>query len=143
MPIGIYIRKLGSRIAIGSYRPKCVMLGCNNLAMKTHKRITSNTIQQGGWYCDKFCQKHHRKKYSMRIGSSKKTGCLSLKKLSSLPCELCGWHKARCDLHRIIHGSEGGKYFRENIKILCPNCHRLQHPEKYSLENHEGRDRCL
>ena len=141
MPKGIYVRKLGSRTAIRNYRPKCTFIGCNNLAIKMHRRTTSNTVQQGGWYCGKFCQKHHRKKYSLRRGSSKKSGCLSLTKLSSRPCETCGWHEARCDLHRIIHGKDGGKYLRKNIKVLCPNCHRLQHPEKYSLENHEGRSR--
>lgn len=44
---------------------------------------------------------------------------------SSIPnkkCELCGWNKAPCDRHR-IDNKKG--YFAENVKVLCPNCHRL------------------
>lgn len=38
-------------------------------------------------------------------------------------CDICGWDKAYCDRHRIV--PEIG-YTRNNIKILCPNCHRLE-----------------
>jgi hypothetical protein len=133
MPKGIYVRKMGERTAIGNYRPKCVFVGCENPALKTHKR------KDGGWYCDKFCQKHHRSEYGMRIGGKDKAR--DLMGLSEKPCEICGWHEARCDLHRVLPGSEGGKYTRENVRVLCPNHHRIMHPERYSLENHKSRNR--
>lgn len=41
-------------------------------------------------------------------------------------CVICGW-VGPCDLHRIIHGKDGGKYTAKNICIICPNCHRLEH----------------
>lgn len=47
--------------------------------------------------------------------------------LSGNPCQVCGWNKANCDLHRIIPGNKGGKYTEDNIIVLCPNCHRLVH----------------
>ena len=133
MPKGIYVRKLGKRIALEGHSPRCTFPGCNNPAMKSHKR------KAGGWYCDIYCLTHHRKKYNMRMGSKDRSG--NLKGLSSKPCEKCGWHEARCDLHRIIPGSKGGRYTKENVQVLCPNCHRLEHPERYSLENHQGRNR--
>ncbi|NQS90753.1 HNH endonuclease [Patescibacteria group bacterium] len=128
MPTGVYKRKikLGKRTAFGTYRPKCLFPGCNNLARKTHRR------KSGGWYCDKLCQLHHRKKYDMRLGGADKPR--ELRGFSEKPCEECGWHKAKCDLHRIVSGSDGGKYKKGNVQVLCPNCHRLKHPERYSLK---------
>ena len=41
-------------------------------------------------------------------------------------CELCAW-RGFCHKHRIVPGSQGGKYVPENIKRLCPNCHAAQH----------------
>ena len=34
------------------------------------------------------------------------------------------------DVHRIQHGSKGGKYTYNNVVALCANCHRLVHDEK-------------
>ena len=39
-------------------------------------------------------------------------------------CERCGWDKAPIDRHRVE--PERG-YVPENLKLLCPNCHRLEH----------------
>ena len=44
------------------------------------------------------------------------------KKIPNKKCEQCGWDKSFCDRHRII--PELG-YTRENVRVLCPNCHRL------------------
>lgn len=41
--------------------------------------------------------------------------------LDNSKCEICGWNEAPCDRHKIIP-SLG--YTKENVKILCPNCHR-------------------
>jgi hypothetical protein len=42
--------------------------------------------------------------------------------LVNIKCDLCGWDKAPCDRHR-IEKLKG--YIKENVMILCPNCHRL------------------
>lgn len=41
-------------------------------------------------------------------------------------CQVCRW-KGPCDLHRKIPGKDGGKYTKENVMFICPNCHRLEH----------------
>jgi len=42
-------------------------------------------------------------------------------------CQVCGWAKAKCDVHHIIPKSQGGLNLISNSKILCPNCHRIEH----------------
>ena len=53
---------------------------------------------------------------------------LALKnRIRTQPCSVCGWNKANCDVHRIIPAKRGGRYTEDNVKVLCPNCHRLEH----------------
>ena len=42
-------------------------------------------------------------------------------------CIVCGWDKARCDVHHIISQSQGGLNTLDNGQVLCPNCHRILH----------------
>ncbi len=42
-------------------------------------------------------------------------------------CEECGWSAARCDVHHRIEKSLGGLHTIKNAKVLCPNCHRVEH----------------
>ncbi|MFW6173063.1 MAG: HNH endonuclease [Elusimicrobiota bacterium] len=43
-------------------------------------------------------------------------------------CHICSETEyALLDVHRIIPGSQGGKYTRENSVCICVNCHRLHH----------------
>lgn len=51
-------------------------------------------------------------------------------------CAICGWtlrdsNKAGpmggCELHHIIPISEGGEDSRDNLILLCPNCHKMAH----------------
>lgn len=48
-------------------------------------------------------------------------------------CSVCGWDKARCDVHHIVPVSEGGKNIISNGLVLCPNCHR-EHHDKEGVE---------
>ena len=47
---------------------------------------------------------------------------LTLSEIPNPKCERCGWADAPCDRHKKepLLG-----YIRENVVILCPNCHRL------------------
>lgn len=42
-------------------------------------------------------------------------------------CMRCDWDEARCDAHHIIPKAEGGLNTIANGKVLCPNCHRVEH----------------
>lgn len=42
-------------------------------------------------------------------------------------CEICGWNRARCDVHHILPRSKGGLNTINNGAVLCPNCHRELH----------------
>lgn len=42
-------------------------------------------------------------------------------------CMICEWDKGDCEAHHIVPKSKGGKNTLNNIRILCPNCHSLQH----------------
>jgi len=38
------------------------------------------------------------------------------------------------DVHRIVPGSEGGKYKKWNMVCLCSNCHRRVHSGEIEIE---------
>lgn len=89
-------------------RKKCLIDGCERLGR--NKGYYKGTIRY-----DKVCEIHHR---------GKERSHFYLKsQIQNISCERCGWNKAPCDRHRII--PEKG-YTRENVIILCPNCHRLE-----------------
>jgi hypothetical protein len=90
--------------------PKCSVTGCNN-----------NCMSAGHGYYKKLCTRHHRLKYKMPVNSRMPNH------LTGEPCSKCGWDKSFCDTHRIIGGKDGGKYTKDNVISLCPNCHRLEH----------------
>lgn len=46
----------------------------------------------------------------------------TLDKVPNPKCERCGWCDAPCDRHK-VDPSLG--YIKGNVRILCPNCHRL------------------
>ncbi len=102
-------------------RPKCKLDGCNNLAMMKNK------LKNGEWGFDRLCGTHHRLKYKMKLRPNDEYSQTGLKKLIVKPCERCGWNKSCCDLHRKINGKDGGKYVLDNVMVLCPNCHRIEH----------------
>ena len=98
-------------------RPKCTKPGCNNLARKRGKK------PDGTWSYKKLCSKHERKKYGIPHPSrySEKY------RIPDNGCIVCGWHVTSCDRHRIESFADRKGYTEENVRILCPNCHRLVH----------------
>jgi hypothetical protein len=70
-----------------------------------------------------LCERHYREKHLRDVPPT----LASMKAKQAIPnsaCSVCGWDKAPCDRHR-IDPSKG--YTAENVKVLCPNCHRLEH----------------
>ena len=111
-------------------RPFCSVNGCKNLAK--YKRTT----KKGERRYSKLCSTHNNHKYGYthpRKGNSLERRKKKLKESLGVSCQICGWKKAPCDLHRIIPGKDGGKYTTDNIMVLCPNCHREKHLESHLL----------
>lgn len=96
-------------------RVKCFIEDCIKLGRNKGYDNFGNRV----W--DRYCEMHHR----LRTEKGKehiKWLKAGIQKLSNKKCEVCGWDKGPCDRHRIVkeHG-----YKKENVIILCPNCHRL------------------
>jgi hypothetical protein len=103
---------------------KCEYIGCEKLGR-------NKGFYKGKTRYDRFCELHHRLRYKI---SDERLSFFGKGKIENKKCEICGWDKAFCDRHR-INPKKG--YIKENIKILCPNCHRLEtirlsngHPKK-------------
>jgi hypothetical protein len=72
-------------------------------------------ILNGRTYYGNVCEDHHRK-------VKNEIGRHIAERIPNKKCEQCGWDKSYCDRHRIK--PELG-YVNGNVKILCPNCHRV------------------
>ena len=97
------------KLALNSnFRHLCLIKGCERFQHNKGKN----------WGESPFCKVHH---------------CLSRDELNKIypmgKCSMCGWD-GPCDIHRLIPGEIGGKYHPLNVKIICPNCHRLQAMDK-------------
>ena len=109
-------------MTINENRAKCVIDGCENLALRHHPR------KDGSFSYRKLCTRHHKTKYGMStVNSKKKRKFGKVLNMDRSFCVLCGWDKAPCDRHRIKYGVDGGKYEKGNVMSVCPNCHRLIH----------------
>ncbi len=49
-------------------------------------------------------------------------------------CSVCGWIAGVGDIHHVVSKKKGGKDNHENLVYLCPNCHRLVHMHRLSLD---------
>lgn len=91
-------------------RRKCQIEGCKKLGR-------NKGFYKGKIRYDRFCEFHHRLRYG-----SNDFGKNIMNQIPNDRCEVCGWDKGFCDRHR--KNSKLG-YTKENVKVLCPNCHRL------------------
>jgi hypothetical protein len=97
-------------------RPCCVP-GCL-------RRGRNKGFQKGVRRYDKFCEVHHKERLRP---DHEIPGLAGKQQIQNDHCEKCGWSESSCDRHR-IDPSKG--YFRENVIVLCPNCHRVEHHPK-------------
>ena len=105
-------------------RGVCAIAGCGKITVYKGK-------YKGRKIYNLHCHKHNR---------SGQRGVKELKqKIDRSKCSLCGW-TGPCDVHRIIWGKDGGTYSKDNISVVCPNCHRLIHFKRLCLcKNNDGR----
>lgn len=89
-------------------RKICIWEGCKSLTKNKGRNVKGKSI-----YDTKWCCRHYR----LRSNKS-----MTLNSIDNKTCEACGWEEAYCDRHRIVPALG---YTKENVKILCPNCHRL------------------
>lgn len=82
-------------------RKTCEVDGCDNLQELKDKRNGKSRYKR-------YCSKHNGRQKTINLTR----------------CSICGW-VGPCDKHRIKPGRDGGKYTKDNIVVVCPNCHRL------------------
>jgi hypothetical protein len=92
-------------------RTECKTDGCTRLTRKKGK------IRGIVYYGNKCNACHRNMKFADREFG------FALNGIPNPKCERCGWAEAPCDRHK-INPSLG--YIKENVIILCPNCHRLE-----------------
>lgn len=97
---------------------KCQVEGCENLGGYVRIRKRDGSVARRKW-----CNKHTSSFIKIPV---KPRSHGKFKKLNCSKCMICDW-VGPCDVHRIIEGSEGGKYVFGNMLSVCPNCHRLHH----------------
>jgi hypothetical protein len=79
----------------------------------------------------KFGISESRGRYS--LNKSEAFWSRTMNKSLNHTCQICGWNKANCDIHHKIGRSNGGKWEKDNLILVCPNCHRLLHKNKSKL----------
>lgn len=102
-------------------RTTCSVKGCASLVSWGKRTKNGSRI----WW--KLCSTHHKKKHGMKTGSGYVSSYYRI--IPARKCSKCGW-EGPCDRHRIAEGS----YSKGNVKVLCPNCHRLEHWTKTGLK---------
>src|SRR3990167_4724162 len=91
-------------------RRECIKKSCKKLGR-------NKGFYKGKVRYDIYCEIHHR----MRYGTADRAYFFSKQKIDNKRCEKCGWDKDLCDRHRI---NPRLGYTKENVMVLCPNCHR-------------------
>lgn len=66
---------------------------------------------------------------------NKKAWGVAVIRIKGNQCEVCGWDKARCDVHHKVARSAGGRNTIDNGRVLCPNCHRIEHAKEWSVQS--------
>lgn len=103
-------------------RPTCSIEGCSSLARGSGYKVSGDRSYS------KLCDKHHRRKYNMPYDKKQRLK----RKVSKGKCIFCEW-TGPTDLHRLKMGKDGGKYTKDNVIEVCPNCHRLIHLQLLKL----------
>jgi hypothetical protein len=95
-------------------------------------RLSQKTREKIG----KTINREHREPKSILDFSSRTTQKVlrRIKKDFKFGCSLCQWDEDICDLHHIIPTSKNGSDKNSNVTYICPNCHRLVHSGKISVE---------
>lgn len=100
--------------------------GCMNKTTEKNKIRHGGTWNEGKSYCIRDGGNCYKTRHGWAIAAIRKYGN---------KCEICGWDKARCDVHHRIPKSVGGLHTLQNAIVLCPNCHRETHNEMVKIND--------
>jgi 5-methylcytosine-specific restriction endonuclease McrA len=149
-------KRFGRLVAIkviGKHANRSLLWHCECDCGNTISRSSSSLrkvkgVCSCGCYLREFSKQHlanhipwnKGKSYRFKSDTEPYANSAALKKavirLRGNSCELCGWNKARCDVHHKLPRSIGGLHTIDNVIILCPNCHRIEHEHKGSHAIH-------
>ena len=109
------------------YEYNCIK--CDNFFVS--KKIIRNDRKK---HCD-YCKlnRPHSIDPSSLFDLSVRTISKILKR-AKIKCVMCSWDKTSLDIHHIIPKCDGGSDDDNNLICVCPNCHRLAHENKYTIE---------
>lgn len=106
------------RVASNNLRPAGEVRSCGCIR---RERIAKITIP--GWNLGKtYPIQKGEHEYTTRHGWAK-----AAVRALGIACETCGWDVGRCDVHHRVRRADGGRNVLSNARILCPNCHRIEH----------------
>jgi hypothetical protein len=118
------------------------------------EKFKYNPSQKGGFYCSNKCQQEYyyeqnitdwlSKKITGRVRDDRPSGFVRRFMLeeTEYKCSECGWGKPNplngivyLEIDHIDGNRENG--YKENLRVLCPNCHTLTDTYK-NLNKHIG-----
>jgi predicted HNH restriction endonuclease len=92
--------------------------GCMNKTTAQAKKRPGGSWNEGKSYSVEGGRKCYRTRHAWAKAAIREYGN---------KCQMCGWDKARCDVHHRNPKAEGGLHRLDNAIVLCPNCHREIH----------------
>ena len=105
-----------------SCRKETPCLVCGELILSTHNKKT----------CSRSCSNKYRTGISYKLGRSKDRATksrnikLELFRVRGKKCERCGYSvKEVLQVHHIDRNRQNNN--KENLEIICPNCHYTEH----------------
>jgi len=141
---GVRFGKLVALTVVGKHKSNSLLWECVCDCGKTTVRTSSSlTKREGTASCGCYLSEHKRRHYQNNltwnegktytvkpdnyIFATKSAWGDAVRRIKGQSCEVCGWAKARCDVHHIISRANGGTNIVSNGRVLCPNCHREAH----------------
>ena len=127
-----------SRTCFGEFNNKRVIVKCDQCGSDVEKKksdITKSNLRNGLHFCNKTCSGLYRT--GERSGNWK-GGTQDYRKNAleeyDKKCNECGYDEYTqvLQVHHIDHDRTNNKL--ENVKVLCPTCHVVEHLVKYSIK---------
>lgn len=110
-------RRRGNCVAAGCPNPQAKKINAQTQALD-YESHCSACLAQSSVVANKRARERARV-------AAKTAGAKVRLETKNKPCIRCGWAEGPSQVHRIVPGRDGGRYTRDNVVPLCPNCHSL------------------